>query len=145
MTHADENKAVIQWERFSHFNRLVNTIACAEEIVDHWKLFRQTQAYANLIWHRFRKEFLPTLNNRQKWRSTANENENHTEGNFVWLIEDSDNRRFYNLGPVMETEFRRDQWSSSVLCYQTVKMFHDGKQGRLWGQSINNFLKHSFQ
>ena len=28
----------------------------AEEFVDHRKLFRQTQAYANLIWDRFRKE-----------------------------------------------------------------------------------------
>ena len=118
-------------------------LPCAEEFVDHRKLFLQTQAYANLIWYRFRKEYLPTLNNRQKWRSTANENENRTEGNFVWLIEDSDNRRFYNLVRVMETEFRRDQWWSS-LCYQTVKMFHDGNQARLWRPSFNNFLKHSF-
>ena len=42
----------------------------AEEIVDHRKLFRQTQAYANLIWDRFRKDYSPTLNNRQKWQST---------------------------------------------------------------------------
>ena len=39
-------------------------LPCAEEFVDHRKLFRQTQAYANLIWDRFRKEYLPTLNNR---------------------------------------------------------------------------------
>ena len=48
-------------------------LPCAEEFVDLRKLFQQTQAYANLIWDRFRKEYLPTLNNRQKWRSTANE------------------------------------------------------------------------
>ena len=30
-------------------------LPCAEEFVDHRKLFRQTQAYANLKWDRFRK------------------------------------------------------------------------------------------
>ena len=65
-------------------------LPCAEEFVDHRKLFRQTQAYVNLIWDRFRKEYLPTLNNRQKWRSTTNEN--LKEGDLVWLIEDSDKR-----------------------------------------------------
>ena len=76
-------------------------LPCAEEFVDHRKLFRQTQAYANLIWDRFRKEYLPTLNNRQKWRSTANET--LKEGDLVWLIEDSDKRGYYSLGRVTET------------------------------------------
>ena len=76
-------------------------LPCAEEFVDHQKLFRQTQAYTNLIWDRFRKEYLPTLNNWQKWRSTANETLN--EGDLVWLIKDSDKRGYYNLGRVAET------------------------------------------
>ena len=76
-------------------------LPCAEEFGDHRKLFRQTQAYANLIWDRFRKEYLPTLNNRQKWRSTANEI--LKEGDLFWLIEDSDKRGYYNLGRVTET------------------------------------------
>ena len=76
-------------------------LPCAEEFVDHRKLFRQTQGYANLIWDRFRKEYLPTLNNLQKWRSTANET--LKEGDLVWLIKDSDKRGYYNLGRVTET------------------------------------------
>ena len=71
-------------------------LPCAEEFVDHRKLFRQTQAYANLIWDRFRKEYLPTLNNRPKWQSTANKT--LKEGDLVWLIEDSDKRGYYYLG-----------------------------------------------
>ena len=71
-------------------------LPCAEEFVDHQKLFRQTRAYANLIWDRFRKEYLPTLNNRQKWRSTAMET--LEAGDLVWFIEDSDKRGYYNLG-----------------------------------------------
>ena len=76
-------------------------LLCAEEFVDHRKLFRQTQAYTKLIWDRFRKEYLPTLNNRQKWRSTSNET--LKEGDLVWLIEDSNKRGYYNLGQVTET------------------------------------------
>ena len=64
-------------------------------------LFRQTQPYANLIWDRFRKEYLPTLNNRQKWRSAANET--LKEGDLVCLIEDSNNSGYYSLGRVTET------------------------------------------
>ena len=84
-------------------------LPCAEEFVDHRKLFRQTQAYANLIWDRFRKEYLPALNNRPKWRSTANET--LKEGNLVWLIKDSDKRGYYNLGRVT----RADDGSDGVI------------------------------
>ena len=73
-------------------------LPCAEEFVNYRKLFRQTQAYANLIWDRFRKDYLPTLNNRQKRRSTSNEI--LKESDLVWLIEDSNKRWNYNLGRV---------------------------------------------
>ena len=91
---------------FNHFllsnrNICLRYLPSAEELVDHQKLIRQTQAYENLTWGRFRYEYLPTLNNQQKWRSTANEN--LKEGDLVWLIKDSDKRGYYNLGRVMET------------------------------------------
>ena len=88
-------------------------LPCAEEFVDHRKLFRQTQAYANLIWDRFRKKYLPTLNNRQKWRSTSNEI--LKKGDLVWLIEDSDKRGYYNLGRVTETIDGSDGVIRSVI------------------------------
>ena len=58
-----------------------------------------------ISWDRFRKEYLPTLNNRQKWRSTANEK--LKEGNLVWLIEDSDKRGHYKLGSVIRSALVR--------------------------------------
>ena len=82
-------------------NICLTYLPCAEKFVHHRKLFQQTQAYANLSCDSFRKEHMPTLNNRQKWASTANEN--LKEGNLVWLIEDSNKRGHYNLGRVMET------------------------------------------
>ena len=76
-------------------------LPCDEDFVDHRKLFfRQTQVYANSIWDRFQKQYLPTLNNRQNWRSAANKN--LKKGDLVWLIKDSDRRGYYNLGRVTE-------------------------------------------
>ena len=88
-------------------------LPCSEELVDYRKLFRQTQVYANLIWDRFRKENPPTLNNRQKWRSTANET--LKEGDVVWSIEDSDKRGYYNLGRLTETIDGSDGVIRSVI------------------------------
>ena len=73
----------------------------AEQFVDHRKLFRQTQAYADLIWDRFRKEYLPTLNSRKKWQTTTDRS--LQQGDLVWLVEDSDKRGYYNLGRIIET------------------------------------------
>ena len=76
-------------------------LPCAEDFVDHGKFFRQTHAYANLICDRFRKDNMPTLNNRQKWRPTPNET--LKEGDVVWLIKDIEKRGYYSLGRNTET------------------------------------------
>ena len=73
----------------------------AEQFVDHRKLLRQTQAYADLIWDRFRKEYLPTLNSRKKWQNTTDRS--LQQGDLVWLVEDSDKRGYYDLGRITET------------------------------------------
>ena len=75
-------------------------IPAAEQFVDHRKLFKQAQAYADLIWNRFRKEYVPLLNSRSKWQASASKT--LAEGDLVWLIEDSDKRGHYNLGRVLE-------------------------------------------
>ena len=82
-------------------NLCVPYLPYADNFVHNRNLFRQTQAFANLIWDRFRKEYLPTLNNRPKWRSTANET--LKEGDLVWLIKDNDKSECDNLGRVMKT------------------------------------------
>ena len=104
-------------------------LPCAEEVVDHRKLLRKIQAYANLIWDRFRKEYLPTLNSRQKWQSTSNEI--LKEGDLAWLIEDSDKRGYYNLGWVTETIDGSDGviWSTKVRT-------NDGVYKKLPGKDV---------
>ena len=59
--------------------------------VDHRTFFWPTEDYAYLNWDRFNKGNLPSLNNRQKWPSMANEN--LKEGDLVWLINNSSKRR----------------------------------------------------
>ena len=76
-------------------------LPCAEKFVDHRELFWQTQAYANLIWDKFCKEYLTNLNYRQKCWSTSNEILKY--GDLVWLIENSNKRGYYNLDRVSET------------------------------------------
>ena len=73
----------------------------AEQFVDHRKLFRQTHAYADLIWDRFRKEYLSTLNSRRKWQAITDRS--NQQGDLVWLVEDSDKRGYYDLGRTTET------------------------------------------
>ena len=87
--------------RLGNKNLCLPYLSGAEQFVDHRKLFRQTQAYADLIWDRFRKEYLPTLNSRKKWQNTTDRS--LQQGDLVWLVEDSDKRGYYDLGRITET------------------------------------------
>ena len=78
----------------------------ASDFVDHRKLFRQTQAYADLIWNRFRKEYVPLLNNRSKWKQESKRA--IATGDLVWIIEDSDKRGQYVLGRVVDVRTGSD-------------------------------------
>ena len=88
-----------------------------------------------------RKEYLPTLNNRQKWRCTANET--LKEGDLVCLVEESHKRGCYNLGRVTKTIDGSDGVIRSAIVQETSsearpsttwkRRFHDGKQGQRCG------------
>ena len=82
-------------------NICLHSLPCAKVFFDRRKLFRQAQAYANLILDRFCREYLPTPNNWQKRQPKTNKT--LKEADLVWLIAQSDKRRYYNLGQVFET------------------------------------------
>ena len=67
--------------------------------MDHRKAFRKAEAYADMIWSRWMKEYLPTLNKRTKW---IKEDHNLEVGELVWLLEPSSKRSQYPLGRVIE-------------------------------------------
>ena len=61
--------------------------------------WRHSQVLANHLWKRWRKEYLPTLLARQKWR---NETGNLQVGDVVLILDDSAPRGFWPLARVTE-------------------------------------------
>jgi hypothetical protein len=68
--------------------------------VDHRKGFRQAEAYADLVWARWLREYAPTLQPRPKWR---HEVPSLASGDLVWLLDPSCRRGEFLLGRVLET------------------------------------------
>ena len=61
-----------------------------DEHFDHRKRYLRAQGYANAIWTRWLREYVPTLNERRKWH-TPTEQELKA-GDLVWIVEDSSPR-----------------------------------------------------
>ena len=117
LTQASSDATNLEAITQSHFllgnkNLFLPYLSGAELFVDHRKLFRQTQAYADLIWDRFRKEYLSTLNSRKKWQTTTDRS--LQQGDLVWLVEDSDKRGYYDLGRIAKTFEGSDGVTRSV-------------------------------
>ena len=73
---------------------------CSERYYDLRKAFKTAQAYADMIWKRWSREYLPQWNQRSKW---SKENvRNLKQGELVWLIDDAVKRCEYNLGRIVE-------------------------------------------
>ena len=67
-------------------------IVCIGEF-DHRKRYARAQSYANEIWARWIKEYVPALNRRPKWQTPA---EQHLKvGDLVWIVEESNPRGNY--------------------------------------------------
>ena len=74
-------------------NDCLPCLPCADQIINHQKIHRETQFYADLISDRFLKEYLPTLNNWRKFRSRPTE----TLTMAIWFGR-SVERGYYNKG-----------------------------------------------
>ena len=64
------------------------------------KSFKTAQAYADMIWKRWTREYLPQWNQRSKW--SKEHVRNLKEGEIVWLVDDSVKRCDYKLGGIIE-------------------------------------------
>ena len=58
------------------------------------------QAYADMIWKRWTREYLPQWIQRSKW--SKEHVRNLKEGEFIWLVDDSAKRSEYKLGRIIE-------------------------------------------
>ena len=91
---------------------------CSERYYDFRKLFKTAQAYADMIWKRWTREYLTQWNQRSKW---SKENvRNLKQGELVWLIDDAVKRCKYTLGRIVEVLTGSD----GVVRSARVKMAH---------------------
>ena len=82
------------------------------------KSFKTAQAYADMIWKRWTREYLPQWNKRSKW--SKEHVRNLKEGELVWLVDDSVKRCEYKLGRIIEIFTGND----GVVRSARVKMAH---------------------
>ena len=71
-----------------------------EREVNSRKRWRMAQALADMIWRRWRKEYLPTLTMRSKWNK---EQRNLKEGDLILLKSDDVPRSHWPLGRILKT------------------------------------------
>ena len=64
------------------------------------KSFKTAQAYADMIWKRWTREYLPQWNQRSKW--SKEHVRNSKEGELFWLVDDSVKRCEYKIGRIIE-------------------------------------------
>ena len=81
-------------------------------------MFRSCQAYADMIWKRWVKEYLPQNNTRSQWNKSE---PNLQVGDLVWMIEDNLKLSHYKMARVLQTYPGKDGVVRSVRIYT-----HDG-------------------
>ena len=93
-------------------NFCIPFIPKAEVHANHRKMFRSSQAYADLIRKRWVKEYLPQKNARSQWNKSG---PNLGIGDLVWLIEDNVKRSHYKMACVLEVYPGKDGTVRSAL------------------------------
>ena len=80
---------------------------------DHRKRYARAQSYANVIWSRWIKEYVPTLNRRSKWQTPA---EQHLKtGDLVWIVEETKPRGYYPTARIVELRYGSDSVARSAV------------------------------
>ena len=72
----------------------------SERYHDLRKSFKTAQAYADMIWKRWTREYLPQWNQRSKW--SKEHVRNLKEGELVWMVDESVKRCEYKMGRVIQ-------------------------------------------
>ena len=90
----------------------------SERYLDLRISFKTVQVYADMIWKRWTREYLPQCNQRSKW--SKEHAPNPKEGKLVWLVADSVKLCEYKLGQIIEIYTGID----GVVRSARVKMAH---------------------
>ena len=73
---------------------------------NHRKRYARAQAYANAIWKRWLKEYLPPLNRRCKWKTPSDEI--LKTGGLVWIFDSDSPRGYYLLARILSLRYGND-------------------------------------
>ena len=81
--------------------------------LDHRKRYARAQSYANAIWSRWIREYVPTLNRRSTWQTPA---EQHLKtGDLVWIVEETNPRGYYPTARIVELRYGSDSVARSAV------------------------------
>ena len=126
ITPASDDPADLEAITPNHFllgraNVCIPFIPNAEVLSNHRKMFRSCQAYADMIWKRWVREYLPQNNLRSQWNKTG---ANIQVGDLVWFVEDNVKRSHYKMARIKNVYPGKDGIVRSVLiktCDGTLK------------------------
>ena len=86
------------------------------------KRWRQVQYLANIFWHRWIKEYLPSLQERIKWQKPQR---NFSVGDLVLLVDESTHRNAWPLGRVLEVYPGNDGRVRQVKIKKSLRFLQD--------------------
>ena len=90
----------------------IPSIVAVDEF-DHRKRYARAQSYANIIWSRWIKEYVQTLNRRCKWQRPA---EQHLKtGDLVRVVEETNPRCYYPTARITELRYGSDSGARSAV------------------------------
>ena len=77
------------------------------------KRYARAQSYANSIWSRWIREYVPTLNRRSKWQTPS---EQHLKtSDLVWIVEEINPRGYYPIAWIEELRYGSDSVARSAV------------------------------
>ena len=83
-----------------------------EENFDNKKRFARAQSYANAIWTRWMREYVPSLNRRAKWHNQSDVK--LKAGDLVCVIEPDTPRGHYPLARILRLHYGKDGCARSA-------------------------------
>ena len=79
----------------------------------HCTRYARAQSYANAIWSRWIREYVPTLKRRSKWQTPA---EQHLKtGDLVWIVEETNPWGYYPTAWIVELRYGSDSVARSAV------------------------------
>ena len=85
---------------------------------DHRKRYACAQSYANAIWSRCIREYVPTLNRRSQWQIPA---EQHLKtADLFWIVEETNPRGYYSNARIVELRYGSDSVARSAVLRTTT-------------------------